>query len=48
VRQSYLLTFVDIFAFLAAAMALSLPFVMLMRHFRKGEAVAAVDLDGRG
>lgn len=47
-RQSYLLTFVDIFAFLAAAMALSLPFVMLMRHFRKGQAVAAVDLDGRG
>jgi DHA2 family multidrug resistance protein len=36
VRQSYLLSFIDIFAFLALAMALSLPFVMLMRHFRKG------------
>jgi len=34
VRQSYLMSFIDIFAFLAAAMALSLPLVMLMRHFK--------------
>jgi DHA2 family multidrug resistance protein len=37
VRQSYLLSFIDVFFFLAAAMAVSLPFVMLMRQFRKGE-----------
>ena len=33
-RQAYLLSFLDVFAFLAAALALSLPFVMLMKHFK--------------
>jgi len=36
VRQSYLMSFIDVFLFLAAAMVVSLPFVMLMRHFPKG------------
>ncbi|WP_306601896.1 DHA2 family efflux MFS transporter permease subunit [Geothrix sp. 21YS21S-2] len=33
-RQSYLLSFIDIFAFLAASLAVALPLVLLMRHFR--------------
>jgi DHA2 family multidrug resistance protein len=33
-RQSYLMSFVDLFAFLALTMAISLPFVMLMRNFK--------------
>jgi len=33
-RQSYLLSFIDIFAFLAASLAVALPLVLLMRHFK--------------
>jgi DHA2 family multidrug resistance protein len=34
IQQSYLMSFVDIFAFLAVTMFLSLPFAMLMRRFK--------------
>jgi DHA2 family multidrug resistance protein len=37
VQQSYLMSFIDIFAFLAVTMLLSLPFAMLMRQI-KGDA----------
>lgn len=34
IQQSYLMSFIDIFAFLAATMLLSLPFALLMRRFK--------------
>jgi len=38
-RQSFLMAFVDVFAALMVVFALALPFVLLLRNFRKGEDV---------
>jgi DHA2 family multidrug resistance protein len=45
-RQAYLMSFVDVFAFLAAVLALAIPFVLLMRQF-PAESAALGEAAGR-
>jgi DHA2 family multidrug resistance protein len=41
-RQAFLQSFVDVFTFLAWVMALAIPFVLMLRHFRKEPGSAPV------